>query len=102
MSAAGDDEPLARARARIRGRVQGVYYRASAREEALRLGLGGFVRNCDDGSVELCAEGPRAAVQALLRWCERGPPAARVDAVEVTWEPASEPAPADFVVRRRE
>lgn len=96
---AGSEAATVRARARIRGRVQGVYYRASAREEALRLGLRGFVRNCDDGGVELVAEGPRPAVLVLLRWCERGPPAARVDAVEVAWEPAEAPLQG-FVVRR--
>jgi acylphosphatase len=69
----------------IRGRVQGVFYRASARQEALRLGLTGWVRNCPDGSVELLAQGPRELCEALLRFCHEGPPAARVDEIDVRW-----------------
>jgi acylphosphatase len=69
----------------IRGRVQGVFYRISARQEAARLGLSGWVRNCPDGAVELVAEGPRELCEALLRYCHEGPPAARVDEVDVLW-----------------
>ena len=65
----------------IRGRVQGVWYRASAREEALALGLTGWVRNRPDGSVELLAEGSASALEALIAWCGKGPPLARVDEV---------------------
>lgn len=72
----------AQSRVRVRGRVQGVWFRASARDEALGLGLAGWVRNCPDGSVELLARGPREAVDRLVEWCRRGPPGARVDAVE--------------------
>lgn len=76
---------------RIRGRVQGVFYRASAREQAERLGLRGEVRNRLDRSVELWAEGEAGALEALLRWCAEGPPAARVDAMDVAWsEPTGE------------
>ncbi|NVB41083.1 acylphosphatase [Pseudenhygromyxa sp. WMMC2535] len=67
---------------RIRGRVQGVYYRASTREQAAALGLRGWVRNRPDGSVELVAEGEPGALEALLAWCAQGPPAAQVSAVE--------------------
>jgi len=63
---------------RVRGRVQGVFYRASARDQAVRLGLRGGVRNRLDGSVELWAEGDEGALDSLLRWCHQGPPAARV------------------------
>jgi acylphosphatase len=69
----------------IRGRVQGVCYRAETQATATRLSLSGFVRNRDDGGVELIAEGPRAQLEALLEWCWRGPPHARVDAVEPSW-----------------
>ncbi|MEK6711306.1 MAG: acylphosphatase [Nitrospinota bacterium] len=65
----------------ILGGVQGVWYRASAREEALALGLTGWVRNRPDGSVELLAEGPAGALEALIAWCGKGPPLARVDEV---------------------
>lgn len=68
---------------RITGRVQGVYYRASCAEAARQLGLVGWVRNVDDGSVEAVAEGPHEALESFLAWCRRGPPAARVDDVEV-------------------
>lgn len=65
------------------GRVQGVFYRASARTEAERLGLAGFVRNEEDGSVYAEAEGPKAALDAFVAWCRSGPPRALVDSVSV-------------------
>jgi acylphosphatase len=77
-----------RARLTIRGRVQGVAYRMSAQTEGLRLGLLGTVRNLPDGSVEAVAEGPRKAVEDFIRWCKRGPPAARVEEVQVDWSDA--------------
>jgi acylphosphatase len=67
---------------RIRGRVQGVFYRESARAEALRLGLKGWVRNLADGSVEAVAEGAPQALEAFVNWSHRGPPQARVTDVE--------------------
>ncbi len=84
-------EPGKRARARVlvAGRVQGVWYRASTRAEADRLGLGGWVRNLADGRVEAAFEGPRAAVEEAVAWCRRGPPGARVESCEVRWEPAA-------------
>jgi acylphosphatase len=72
-----------RFRIRVQGRVQGVFFRASARAEAQRLGLCGFVRNEPDGSVYAEAEGERETLQQFLDWCRRGPPHARVDRVEV-------------------
>jgi acylphosphatase len=71
-----------RVRIFVRGRVQGVWYRGSAREEARRLGLSGWARNRADGSVEILAEGPPAAVDRLVEWCYEGPPLARVRSVE--------------------
>ncbi len=71
-----------RASLRIRGKVQGVFYRESARTEALRLGLTGWVRNLTDGSVEAVVEGPPEALEAFVTWCRRGPSQARVTDVE--------------------
>jgi acylphosphatase len=74
---------MRRIRAIVSGRVQGVAYRASTCTEARRLGVVGWVKNRDDGSVELEAEGPDDMVAALLQWCHQGPPAARVARVAV-------------------
>jgi len=70
-------------RARVTGRVQGVGFRWSAVREARRLGLRGWVRNADDGSVELEAEGAPAALADFLAWLHRGPAGAFVGGVEV-------------------
>ena len=83
----------------VQGRVQGVYFRASTRDEARRLGLTGWVRNEPNGSVRLVAEGPRAALEQLERWCHHGPPHARVDEVSATWS-AAEGHFRDFAVTR--
>lgn len=72
----------AAARFVVRGRVQGVGFRAHARAEAVALGLRGHALNRDDGSVEVLAVGGPAAVDALARWLAHGPLLARVDAVE--------------------
>lgn len=69
---------------RVVGLVQGVFFRASARDEARRLGLAGSVRNQPDGSVLISAEGPPAALDAFTAWCRHGPPRARVDRLDVT------------------
>lgn len=82
-----DNAPAkARVRLKILGRVQGVYYRASALQEAQKLGLTGWVRNCPDGSVEAVAEGPWDKIDGLIAWCKNGPPGARVTGVDVRWE----------------
>jgi acylphosphatase len=65
-----------------RGRVQGVWYRASAKEEADRFGVKGWVRNLRDGSVEVHAEGEGDAVARLIEWMRQGPSLARVTAVD--------------------
>ena len=82
-------EPPVRLTARITGRVQGVFYRATTRREASARGLTGWVRNCADGSVQLVAEGPRDACEELLSYCRKGPPSARVDAVDASWSRAT-------------
>jgi acylphosphatase len=65
----------------VRGRVQGVCFRASTRDMALRLGLSGYARNLGDGSVEVLACGEEAALDSLERWLAIGPPAAQVTSV---------------------
>lgn len=93
------DPSVKRARVRITGLVQGVYYRASAREQAQRLGLTGWVRNSGDDAVLLEAQGTPERLEALVAWCWNGPPAARVDDVAVSWiEPHEHDA--GFVVHR--
>jgi acylphosphatase len=74
--------PIAR-RALVSGRVQGVFFRASTREKAESLGLGGYARNLPDGRVEVLAVGELKSVEVLLEWLWRGPPAAHVANVEV-------------------
>ena len=77
----------------VSGRVQGVWFRASARDRALALVVDGWARNLADGRVELVAEGTPAAIDSFLEWCGRGPEGARVTSVEVEDEnPAPEPA----------
>ncbi len=76
----------------ISGRVQGVFFRQSTRRQAESLGLSGHALNLPDGRVEVVAHGSDTALDALERWLQRGPAAARVDAVESVEPPASVPA----------
>ena len=85
-------------RVRIAGRVQGVFFRAWAAEQAEALGVAGWVRNCRDGSVEALLQGEAGAVEALIEALHRGPPSARVERVEV--EDASAEPVSGFEVRR--
>jgi len=71
------------AKVRIKGTVQGVLFRHSARLEAGRLGVTGWIRNCANGDVEATVEGPRERVAAFIAWCKMGPPHAKVEQVEV-------------------
>jgi acylphosphatase len=81
----GDEQ--ARVRIIVSGRVQGVFFRRAAAEQARTLGVNGFARNLDDGSVEIVGEGKRRNLEMLLAWARKGPPHARVDAVQAQWEP---------------
>jgi acylphosphatase len=67
----------------IHGRVQGVGFRAAMYREAVRLNITGWVRNRGDSTVEAVIQGPEQSVTLMLAWAQRGPPAARVDQVEV-------------------
>ncbi len=68
----------------VHGRVQGVYFRGSCEDTARGLGLDGWVRNRDDGTVELVAQGEPAAVEELVRWCHQGPRQAAVTSVDIS------------------
>jgi len=60
------------------GKVQGVFYRKNTQEKAKKIGLKGWVRNKEDGSVEICAEGSSAQIEELKAWCRKGPEEAEV------------------------
>ena len=80
---------MLRRRVVIRGRVQGVGFRASCARRAETLAVNGWVRNRSDGSVEAVFEGPAAAVEAMVAWCREGPPFAAVTRVDTSDEPAA-------------
>jgi acylphosphatase len=95
------DSPAAivRVQLTIRGRVQGVYYRASMLQEAQKLGLTGWVRNCHDGSVEAMAQGTKDQLENLISWCWQGPPGAKVTQINVQWQ-AAQKSEREFSIRR--
>ena len=68
---------------RISGLVQGVFFRASTKEKADRLGIAGFVRNEHDGSVYIEAEGEEGTLNEFIKWCQHGPPRANVEKCDV-------------------
>lgn len=80
---------MERIRITVHGLVQGVGYRYNTWEEASRLGLTGYVQNLPNGTVLIVAEGNLPMLQKLLKWAEQGPPAAKVQQVEVTFSEAS-------------
>mgnify|MGYP003547492058 FL=1 len=77
---------MARAHVYIRGRVQGVFFRASTRDKALAFNVQGWVKNCFDGRVEAAFEGEKDAIDAMVRWCRKGSTGAFVEHIEVCWE----------------
>ena len=82
---------MKRARVRVRGFVQGVYFRAETQARAQSLGVTGWVRNAADGAVEAVFEGEGDRVGSMVAWSRRGPAGARVEDVQVAWEePAGE------------
>lgn len=92
-----DRRLLVTRRLRVTGRVQGVWYRGWTVDQAVALGVSGWVRNRRDDSVEILAAGPDEAVAALIERCRRGPPAAQVERVEV--EESDEAPPPGFAQR---
>ncbi len=70
----------------ISGYVQGVFYRASTRDAALKLGLKGWVKNLPDGNVEAVFEGPMDQLQKAVAWCQKGPPGAKVIEIDEKWD----------------
>lgn len=77
--------PMLRAHVYIYGRVQGVFFRASARDKAQAFGVKGWVKNCLDGSVEAVFEGEKDTVDKVVNWCKKGPAGAYVERVDVSW-----------------
>jgi acylphosphatase len=75
-----------RAHVYVNGLVQGVYFRASVREQAFEYGVKGWIRNLPDGRVEAVFEGEREIVERLIEFCRHGPPRARVSDVHVEWQ----------------
>ncbi|MBP8647146.1 MAG: acylphosphatase [Thermomonas sp.] len=90
---------MAAVRFLVRGKVQGVWFRASTRAEALALGLRGHARNLADGGVEVVATGDAAAIERLAAWLRHGPPTARVDTLQRFDADAVDAAPEGFGVR---
>ncbi|MGH8501324.1 MAG: acylphosphatase [Gammaproteobacteria bacterium] len=82
----------------VSGRVQGVFFRAATQEYAQQLGITGYVRNLKDGRVEVYARGERAQLDALGAWLWRGPPNAKVSAVDTV---PAEPPPAERLTPER-
>jgi len=73
----------------VSGFVQGVYFRSTAAETGLKLGLTGWAKNRPNGTVEIIAEGDKDQIEKLIKWCHKGPPTARVDGVDISWEPTT-------------
>ncbi|MBI4534494.1 MAG: acylphosphatase [Candidatus Melainabacteria bacterium] len=76
---------LSRAQLTVSGRVQGVFYRQTTCQKARSLGLTGWVRNADDGSVEIEVAGNRPLIEEFIAWCRIGPPSASVSQIDITW-----------------
>jgi acylphosphatase len=77
---------MKRAHVIVRGQVQGVFFRAEARDRAASLDLVGWIRNNPDGTVEAVFEGEDERVESIVEWCRGGPALAQVEDVDVSWE----------------
>ncbi len=76
--------PLSRVYIIVKGRVQGVFFRVSAKEVATTFSLLGWVKNSSDGSVHICVEGPLSFIDEFTKWCKKGPSQSRIEEVKVT------------------
>lgn len=83
----------------VNGRVQGVFFRLKAKQQAEKLGLSGWVRNNPDGSVQCLAEGNKAKLQELIAWCQQGPKQAVVNEVKVSWQHYTGAFNKDFIIK---
>lgn len=70
---------------KVSGKVQGVFFRAHAKEQALKFGLTGYVKNLPDGTVEALVQGEEAAINNFIEWCKKGSPSAQVEKVAASW-----------------
>jgi len=82
----------------IKGKVQGVFYRASAKDMAIKLGLKGWVKNTKEGDVEITVQGPDDLLKEFVDWCYKGPPSAQV--TEIEKEELAEETFQDFRIRK--
>jgi len=71
---------------KVTGRVQGVFFRKATQEKAYELHVTGWVKNCDDDSVEIFAQGEQNNLNKFVEWCKQGPPRARVENIQITDE----------------
>ncbi len=76
---------MAKIKVQVTGKVQGVFFRHSARQQARSLNLTGWVKNLSDGSVLCQAAGPKQSLLTFIAWCKRGPQRAEVKNIEVEW-----------------
>ena len=74
---------------KITGRVQGVFYRDSARKTAHKLNLTGYAKNMPDGHVEALVQGDKLQIHEFIKWCSQGPPSAKVKNIETKWQETS-------------
>ena len=89
-----------RVKLKVKGRVQGVFYRQSTQDQARSLGLSGWVANQEDGSVLVDAQGEKTKLESLINWCWNGPARANVSQVDVEWLDETDPEISGFQIRR--
>lgn len=99
MMSINSQGPIKQMHIHVSGRVQGVFFRVEAQKKGRELGLRGFVRNLEDGSVEVVAQGDEKQVEAMLAWCRKGPENAQVRNLEFDWQELDSTFPSDFEVR---